>query len=330
MGPRRRHAAAKTRSERRKVRSKLGKLKDLCLKPSTIIRYRKSLVSFEEWRTDEGMREAQTHEELDAQLCECLEHRWAEGEQKSDCGTLLSAVQHFGRCRGKIPGAWKLLGAWSRMEVPNRAPPLTAFMVSSLVGKALMRKQTRVAAVLWLGFSACLRTGEMLKLKCGDIQITSGDTMTVALKDTKTSERSGGDHCAVIDDEHVIELCQRAVRGRKSNESLLGLSSYEFRQVFDDLLQTQGLSKFEFRPYSIRRGGATHLFQQKVPMERILLLGRWKSLATAKIYLQDGAARIAEQRLPAASRSLGEKAIAAIHEFLNLNSAGRSLCADHR
>ena len=43
-----------------------------------------------------------------------------------------------------------------------------------------------------------------------------------------------------------------------------------------------------FRPYSLRRGGATALFQQTGSMEMALLKGRWSSTKVAKIYLSDG------------------------------------------
>jgi len=273
---------------------------------------------FEDWRVGEGLRESQTHEELEAQLCDFMEERWAEGDTKSSVSTLLAAVQHFGKCRGKIPEAWKLLSAWSKMEVPNRAPPMTSFMVTSMVGRAIMQGKVRLAAGLWLAFAGCLRTGELIKLKCADIEITSGGTMTVALTDTKTSQRLGADRCVVVDDPHVIALCQIALKGRSKDATLMGLSSYEFRKEFDALLRKTNLEKFDLHPYSLRRGGATHLFQLKESMERILLIGRWKSLATAKIYLQDGAARIAQQRISVSTRKLGDLAIAEVFKFLKL------------
>ena len=51
------------------------------------------------------------------------------------------------------------------------------------------------------------------------------------------------------------------------------------------------------KPYSLRRGGATFLLQEGVPLDVILLRGRWKSLAVARIYLQDGLAQIPHLRI---------------------------------
>ena len=55
---------------------------------------------------------------------------------------------------------------------------------------------------------------------------------------------------------------------------------------------------WKFQPYSLRRGGATHLFRQTGNMHRTLLTGRWKHLATAKLYIQAARAALNELLLP--------------------------------
>ena len=62
----------------------------------------------------------------------------------------------------------------------------------------------------------------------------------------------------------------------------------------DDIKRFFGLWIMHLNPksYSLRRGGGTFLPQQGVAMETILLRGRWRSLAVACLYLQDGLAMI--------------------------------------
>jgi hypothetical protein len=48
-----------------------------------------------------------------------------------------------------------------------------------------------------------------------------------------------------------------------------------------------GLQKHAFRPYSLRRGGATAVFQQTKSMEAALLRGRWESTRVARLYISD-------------------------------------------
>ena len=54
----------------------------------------------------------------------------------------------------------------------------------------------------------------------------------------------------------------------------------------------------EFRPYSLRRGGATSLFVKVGSLDRVLLLGRWTAVKTAKIYLNSGLAMLTDLEVP--------------------------------
>ena len=55
---------------------------------------------------------------------------------------------------------------------------------------------------------------------------------------------------------------------------------------------------FGCRPYSLRRGGATHYFQLHGRFDSLLVLGRWQAASTARIYLNEGLAVLAELSLP--------------------------------
>ena len=53
-----------------------------------------------------------------------------------------------------------------------------------------------------------------------------------------------------------------------------------------------------FRPYSLRRGGATHWFQHHGSFDKLLVQGRWAAAKTAKIYVNEGLALLAEISIP--------------------------------
>ena len=48
-----------------------------------------------------------------------------------------------------------------------------------------------------------------------------------------------------------------------------------------------GLDVHQFRPYSLRRGGATHIFQCSGSMGLAMLKGRWQSSQVARIYISN-------------------------------------------
>ena len=78
---------------------------------------------------------------------------------------------------------------------------------------------------------------------------------------------------------------------------LLGWSSKQFRHELDRLLTALELQSFRFRPYSLRRGGATAEFKRTSNVEALMVRGRWQSLKTAKIYLQEGLSELARMHL---------------------------------
>ena len=68
--------------------------------------------------------------------------------------------------------------------------------------------------------------------------------------------------------------------------------------MFSDCIKSLNLEGFEFRPYSLRRGGATCWFGRYGSLDRILVLGRWAGARTARIYINDGLAMLAQLKLP--------------------------------
>ena len=78
--------------------------------------------------------------------------------------------------------------------------------------------------------------------------------------------------------------------GLMADDTLLGLSSLEFRSFFDTALRALKLEPFNFRPYSLRRGGACHHLRMFNDLELTLFRGRWGNLKVGRVYLNDGLA----------------------------------------
>ena len=84
-----------------------------------------------------------------------------------------------------------------------------------------------------------------------------------------------------------------------------------FYELFDEAMVDLGLSRFHFRPYSIRRGGATAHYRYCGSMEATLNGGRWTGVRVARIYINDGLAKEVELSLPRdLSDRLGSQAFA--------------------
>ena len=85
------------------------------------------------------------------------------------------------------------------------------------------------------------------------------------------------------------------------------MSGPAFRVFFSKGIAALGLMAHGYRPYSLRRGGATHDLLTDQDLQRSVLRGRWGQLRTAKIYITDGAAIIQELKLtPAMNNSIAK------------------------
>lgn len=67
--------------------------------------------------------------------------------------------------------------------------------------------------------------------------------------------------------------------------------------MFNDIIAALELEQFQYRPYSLRRGGATFHFQHHGQLGRLLIQGRWQSSKTARLNLNESLAILAETEL---------------------------------
>ena len=68
---------------------------------------------------------------------------------------------------------------------------------------------------------------------------------------------------------------------------LVGCSPAVFRARFARLVHEAGLPKCNWKPYSLRRGGATTDFLHHGQLDRTMVHGRWASAKTARLYIDD-------------------------------------------
>eukprot|EP00435_Cladocopium_sp_Y103_P023216 s2113_g5.t1 len=170
-------------------------------------------------------------------------------------------------------------------EIPCRAPPLPERVLQALVGYFIFKHQPQMALSLLLGFYSMLRTGELLGIRARDVTVdVSHGNAVVSLHFTKGGKRTGAAESVTVT---VSEVIRRLSQWKKhvSPGSNLTPPPHTWRKNFAAALSALHLEKWEFRPYSLRRGGATFWFAQHGSLDRILLQGRWMAAKTARICL---------------------------------------------
>lgn len=286
--------AGKSQAERRRLRAGI-RLRDYTITEKTRARYSAAvskLLPFLEAQPELS--------QLDSVISEWIELEWVRGTPLCHIADALSGLHHFWpEIKGKLREAWRLFKSWRRIEQPSRAPPITAVLVRAFVGKAVLSNQLAFATLLALGFHGLLRTGELLNLQFRDLEInpTCG---IISLRATKSGQRTSTLEAVAVRDSLTLQLLaalQVTVASAPGNK-LWPHSGQAFRNLFRQYCSFFRVAHLLFKPYSLRRGGATYLLQEGVPMEAILIRGRWKSVQVARLYLQDALALLPSLRIP--------------------------------
>ena len=79
---------------------------------------------------------------------------------------------------------------------------------------------------------------------------------------------------------------------------LISKGQHHFRKVFGEVLCSLDLQDWGFKPYSLRRGGATYHFRIFNSLSKTVIYGRWQSPKSARLYINDGLATLAQFSFP--------------------------------
>ena len=155
-----------------------------------------------------------------------------------------------------------------------------------------------MALSVLLGFYAALRTGEVLALRAGDFSVTpDASSAVIPLRHTETSQRTEHAESVTL---RVCDVCLRLQSWIRSHpqQPLISVSPETWRRRFKAALSALGLEALQFQPYSLRRGGATFWFNKWHSLGQVCVLGRWQSLSSARLYLNEAVALLGEIKMP--------------------------------
>ena len=297
MPKRKARLEGRNKEERKKVRKEMGSLRSLTVQPATKKRYTAAVDKFLQFLNRESLALPTSRGKLDVLTSEYLEFLWQSGEGRALASDTLAGLQDQDPClKGQLPCTWRLLKVWHTHEVPNRAPPIPERVLHAMVGYCLFHRRHLFALSLLVGFYGMMRTGEVIGLRRSQIEVSSsGGPAVISLGLTKAGKRHGAAESVTLS---VYEVCRRLRQWTQSGPSLLTGSAATWRSEFSRILTALELQEFQFRPYSLRRGGATFWFSKHGSMDRLLIQGRWQAPRTARIYINEGLATLAEMKVP--------------------------------
>ena len=148
------------------------------------------------------------------------------------------------------------------------------------------------AAIVLTAFHSFLRIGEAFAICRQAICLNAESCGIIQLGWTKGAKRKGAEEFTHVEETCVGRLLLRALTLKSLTEPLLAGSAGGFRRWFEDACCRLGVAHCGFRPYSLRRGGATHHWEVGGNLAKTIERGRWSSVKTARIYLVEASAAL--------------------------------------
>jgi hypothetical protein len=193
-----------------------------------------------------------------------------------------------------------MLNAWNRYEVPIRAPPIPDLVAMALAWYCVRAGDLGAAFLMLAGFDGFLRTGELLSLWISDVGVDASGGL-IKLSHTKSGQRHAAFEASTMRSSLVAKMFRifvsRLPPGTNLNSYIFAGPAYRFYRLFEAGLEWLGVADLGFKPYSLRRGGATAFYRACGSMEMTLERGRWSSARVGRIYINDGLAKAVELQI---------------------------------
>ena len=284
-----------SRADRRRARANVV-LTDVGITTATLNRY-----YFAVNRIKHILETVNSEHDLDEMISEWVQSEFEDGTPLYLIADALSGLHHFEPwTRRRLVKSWRLYGIWRKYEVPCRAPPLPQDILLAMSGLALSQGDLILSALLLVGFHCLLRTGEILAIKPTDFLLGEHQGL-VTLPSSKSGLRNNSKESVTITDPTTLMVLRTMLEGKADMNMMhtpcWPYSGSSFRSNFAKLTQALQVSSLNFKPYSLRRGGATLEMQSHGLMERVLVRGRWKTSAVARIYIADGLSLLPSLRM---------------------------------
>ena len=250
--------------------------------------------------------------QIDARLATYFDYQFAhQGSYHNANHTLNGLVYRYPALKLHLGESRMRLRGWSNSIVEESHPPIT-WDLTVLLATVMAKWGHHAEAVgALLSFDCYLRVSELTQLRYSDVLMPHDpragsvyQSMALRLGVTKT----GREQSVSVDNPAVVSaLCHYMSAFPFLRDDLIfPFSSSTFRHLITRVADAVGLGHVHYVPHSFRHGGATHDSLKKFTIEQIMFRGRWKSMESARRYVQTCRALLIRQEIPAHLHELGK------------------------
>ncbi len=212
--------------------------------------------------------------------------------------------------RGFFRVAARLFPARTNVKTPI-TPEIIDSIFQLFAAPSCGLERLRVAVIIIISFCGFLRFSDVIQLDGQDIEFVGDKAAKLTIRRSKTDQIGQGQTviiAASVEGNCPVTLLRRYLllarigsdsplpilralhnsNGRKSLQNSAKPISYtRTRELVKSALREAGLDPTHFGLHSMRRGGATTAAKKGVPIHLIQQHGRWKSLSSLQLYIEN-------------------------------------------
>jgi integrase len=292
-------------------------LQDLALAPTSLKSYNKQLSSFLVFsRLSHQQFLSLPGSGLDHRMALFIQHLYDSHSSFAYASQALhGCVYQRQDVKQRMLQSRQCLRGWDRVRDRRSHPPLT-WELTVLIAVVLSRSGFHAPAVAMLvGFDTYMRVSELTSILCCHITLPDDSRMgsidagitAVHLPKTKT----GNDQSVEINNPDVAIILQRWALARAcmvplsvSRVRVFDFTPDFFRRLIRNAAVSLGVTT-QYVPHSLRHGGATYDWLRTRSIEFVQFRGRWSSMESARLYIQQCRAKQAAVQVPEHLHRLG-------------------------
>jgi len=241
--------------------------------------------------------------------------------------TINSVAAERPQVRKQLVAAWDFAYSWVSEEPFSHHPALPASILLAMMAVSILWGWLTEAAIFGLMWAGILRVGEVLQTSREDLVLPRDSAPGVRyallkIKEPKTRGKHARHQAARVDPTDIVELLDLAFAKADPKAKLWPLSGSTLRKRFGDLMRVLKLpegSMGRLKPFdlaSLRPGGASHLLNLTEDSEVVRRRGRWATIKTMEIYLQEVLYVTYVERLPQQAKEMIRVAAAGFPDLL--------------
>jgi integrase len=282
-------------------------LLDATIQPRTLQLYTTATATFIRWyQIQPGAFTSFSH--IDHRLCDFITLLYLRSASMSLAHqTVFGLLHYMPELNVELHRTRRALKGWKKKHITRSHPPLSWELLCLLVIQMSTVGWYEEALATLISYDGYFRTAsELLQLRVRDFHYTNrkNTNYICRLKHTKT----GRNKLVTLTMPELGSALVSFIRVRhlSSNDFIFSLPPSRYRHRFRMACDMMGWNSVQFVPHSLRHGHASDDFIAGIPIETIMVRGRWKSIESTRNYIQSSRVHLIRGRLSTILPSLSD------------------------